>query len=110
MTEPRVSAEAFAAAVDRFCGPRSHRAPRIVVKLGGSAMEGPASTDSCLRCVATLNKIHLTVVLVHGGGKPIDRAMSPAVCSAHLISHAIDTLANPEISIAPGSRPAAAAY
>jgi acetylglutamate kinase len=49
-----------------------------VVKLGGSAMEDPAATDACLRSVATLHLLGVPVVLVHGGGKPIDRAMADA--------------------------------
>jgi acetylglutamate kinase len=75
MAEPRVSAEAFAAAVARVC---AYRDRPIVVKLGGSAMEDPAATDACLRSVATLNKLGVPLVLVHGGGKPIDRAMAEA--------------------------------
>ncbi len=76
MAELSVSAEAFAAAVDRVCAHRFHGP--IVVKLGGSAMEDPAATDACLRSVATLNKLGVPLVLVHGGGKPIDRAMAEA--------------------------------
>jgi acetylglutamate kinase len=75
MAEPRLSAEAFAAAVARVA---QHRARPVVVKLGGSAMEDPAATDSCLRSVATLNALGVPLVLVHGGGKPIDRAMAEA--------------------------------
>lgn len=75
MAEPRLSAEAFAAAVERVT---EHRARPVVVKLGGSAMEDPAATDACLRSVATLNKLGVPLVLVHGGGKPIDRAMAEA--------------------------------
>jgi acetylglutamate kinase len=75
MAELRVSAEAFAAAVDRV---RAHREYPVVVKLGGSAMEDPAATDACLKSVATLNKLGVPLVLVHGGGKPIDRAMAEA--------------------------------
>jgi acetylglutamate kinase len=75
MTEPGISAEAFAAAVDRLC---AHRNRPVVVKLGGSAMEDPAATDACLRCVATLSRLGVPLVLVHGGGKPIDRAMAEA--------------------------------
>ena len=41
-------------------------------------MEDPAATDACLRSVATLNKLGVPLVLVHGGGKPIDRAMAEA--------------------------------
>lgn len=50
----------------------------VVVKLGGSAMENPAATCGCLRSVATLNRLGVPIVLVHGGGKPIDRAMATA--------------------------------
>ena len=50
----------------------------VVVKLGGSAMEEPVATDACLRSVATLHLLGVPVVLVHGGGKPIDRATAEA--------------------------------
>lgn len=68
------SAEAFAAAVERVRG----RAGRVVVKLGGSAMEDPAATDAALRAVVVLHALGHQIVLVHGGGKPIDRAMAAA--------------------------------
>jgi len=70
-----VSAEAFAAAVGRVA---AHKNRTVVVKLGGSAMEDPTATDACLKSVATLNRLGVTLVLVHGGGKPIDRAMAEA--------------------------------
>ncbi len=70
-----VSAEAFAAAVERVA---AHKNRTVVVKLGGSAMEDPAATDACLKSVAILNRFDVSVVLVHGGGKPIDRAMAEA--------------------------------
>jgi acetylglutamate kinase len=75
MAEPRLSAEAFVAAVERLC---AHRDRPVVVKLGGSAMEDPAATDACLKSVATLNHLRVPLVLVHGGGRPIDRAMAEA--------------------------------
>ncbi|WP_439631506.1 acetylglutamate kinase [Gemmata sp.] len=75
MAGPSVSAEAFAAAVERVA---AHHDKTVVVKLGGSAMEDPAATDACLKSVAILNRLDLSVVLVHGGGKPIDRAMADA--------------------------------
>ncbi|VTR95526.1 acetylglutamate kinase : Acetylglutamate kinase OS=Singulisphaera acidiphila (strain ATCC BAA-1392 / DSM 18658 / VKM B-2454 / MOB10) GN=argB PE=3 SV=1: AA_kinase [Gemmata massiliana] len=73
MSEPSLTAEVFAAAVERLT---AHRGRPIVVKLGGSAMEDPAATDACLRSVVTLFRFGVEVVLVHGGGKPIDRAMA----------------------------------
>jgi acetylglutamate kinase len=75
MPDHRVAAEAFAAAVERLC---AHRDRPVVVKLGGSAMEDPAATDACLKSVATLNRLRVPVIVVHGGGKPIDRAMAEA--------------------------------
>jgi acetylglutamate kinase len=75
MTDPGCTAEAFAAAVERVA---RFRGRYVVVKLGGSAMEDPAATDACLRSVVALRKLGVAVVLVHGGGKPIDRAMAEA--------------------------------
>ena len=70
-----LSTERFSSAVARIA---QFRGQTIVVKLGGSAMEDPAATDACLQSVATLNRLGVPVVLVHGGGKPIDRAMAEA--------------------------------
>ena len=50
----------------------------VVVKLGGSAMEEPAATRGTLEAVAALHAAGFKLVLVHGGGKPIDRAMAAA--------------------------------
>jgi acetylglutamate kinase len=69
-------AEAFAHAVMHIAQQRD-RGP-VVVKLGGSAMEDPAATEACLRSVAALHHLGVPIVLVHGGGKPIDRAMAEA--------------------------------
>ncbi len=69
------SAEVFAAAVERVV---AHRTTTTVVKLGGSAIEDPVATEACLQSVATLNRLGVPLVLVHGGGKPIDRAMAEA--------------------------------
>src|SRR4029079_9551580 len=70
-----LSAETFTSAVARVT---ARRGRVVVVKLGGSAMEDPAATDACLKSVATLNQLGVPIVLVHGGGKPIDRAMAEA--------------------------------
>jgi len=75
MPGAHVSAEVFVAAVARVA---AHKNRTVVVKLGGSAMEDPAATDACLKSVATLNRLGIPIVLVHGGGKPIDRAMAEA--------------------------------
>jgi acetylglutamate kinase len=78
-----LSAEAFATAVERVA---AHRDRPVVVKLGGSAMEDPTATDACLRSVAVLNRLGVPIVLVHGGGKPIDRAMAEAGISSRKVA------------------------
>jgi acetylglutamate kinase len=70
---PGLSSDLFAAAVERVA---RFRNPTTVVKLGGSAMEDPAATVACLRSITALNLLGVPLVLVHGGGKPIDRAMA----------------------------------
>lgn len=75
MPEHPLSSAAFASAVARITGQRGRV---VVVKLGGSAMEDPAATEACLKSVATLNQLGVPIVLIHGGGKPIDRAMAEA--------------------------------
>jgi acetylglutamate kinase len=75
MSPAPLSSAAFADAALRLA---RYRGRPVVVKLGGSAMEDPAATDACLRSVAVLHLLGVPVVLVHGGGKPIDRAMAEA--------------------------------
>ncbi|HTK75479.1 MAG TPA: acetylglutamate kinase [Gemmataceae bacterium] len=57
---------------------RNFRACRSVIKLGGSAMEDPAALTATLQDVVFMETVGLRPVLVHGGGKPIDRAMAEA--------------------------------
>jgi acetylglutamate kinase len=57
---------------------RTFRGCRTVVKLGGSAMEDPAALQATLTDVVFMETVGLRPVLVHGGGKPIDRAMAAA--------------------------------
>jgi acetylglutamate kinase len=47
-----------------------------VIKLGGSAMEEPEALRATLQDVAFMSTVGMRPVLVHGGGKPIDRAMA----------------------------------
>lgn len=75
MAEPSVTPDTFADAVARA---GAHRGKPVVVKLGGSAMEDPAAAAACLQSVATLHRLGVPLALVHGGGKPIDRAMAEA--------------------------------
>lgn len=55
---------------------RHFRNSLTVIKLGGSAMEDPAALRTTLQSVVLLETVGLRPVLVHGGGKPIDRAMA----------------------------------
>lgn len=57
---------------------RALRGRARVVKLGGSAMEDPTATTTTLESVVALQSLGVQVILVHGGGKPIDRAMAAA--------------------------------
>jgi acetylglutamate kinase len=57
---------------------RTFREKLTVIKLGGSAMEEPDSLRSTLQDVVFMATVGLRPILVHGGGKPIDRAMAAA--------------------------------
>jgi acetylglutamate kinase len=57
---------------------RQFRDRLIVIKLGGSAMEDPDALTATLEDVVFMETVGLRPVLVHGGGKPIDRAMAEA--------------------------------
>jgi acetylglutamate kinase len=55
---------------------RTFRDRQTVIKLGGSAMEDPAALRATLQSVVFLATVGFHPVLIHGGGKPIDRAMA----------------------------------
>src|SRR2546421_4330698 len=57
---------------------RTLRDRLTVIKLGGSAMEDPQALTATLQDVVFMATVGLRPVLVHGGGKPIDRAMAAA--------------------------------
>jgi acetylglutamate kinase len=57
---------------------RTFRGRQMVIKLGGSAMEEAEALRGTLQSVVFLSTVGLRPVLVHGGGKPIDRAMAAA--------------------------------
>lgn len=75
MLDPVAPAEILLRACTRA---RSLRDRVLVVKLGGSAMEDPAATQGTLASITALQTLGLRLVLVHGGGKPIDRGMAEA--------------------------------
>src|SRR5215212_3668349 len=55
---------------------RQFRNRLIVIKLGGSAMEEPEALQATLQDVVFMATVGLRPIVVHGGGKPIDRAMA----------------------------------
>jgi acetylglutamate kinase len=55
---------------------RQFRNRLIVIKLGGSAMEEPDALKATLQDVIFMSTVGLRPIVVHGGGKPIDRAMA----------------------------------
>lgn len=57
---------------------RTFREKLTVIKLGGSAMEDPDALKATLQDVAFMATVGMRPILVHGGGKPIDRAMAQA--------------------------------
>src|SRR6059036_375145 len=57
---------------------RTFRDKLTVIKLGGSAMEDADGLRATLQDVVFMETVGLRPVLVHGGGKAIDRAMTAA--------------------------------
>ena len=47
----------------------------VLVKVGGSVMENEANLASLLADIAFMDAVGMKVVLVHGGGKAISRAL-----------------------------------
>lgn len=50
----------------------------VVVKVGGSVMESPENLNRLLSDIAFMRTVGIKVILVHGGGKAISRAMEQA--------------------------------
>src|SRR5262245_56408017 len=57
---------------------RTFRDKVTVIKLSGSAMETPDTLRATLQDIVFMETVGMRPVLVHGGGKPIDRAMEKA--------------------------------
>src|SRR5215471_10908284 len=57
---------------------RTFRDRLTVIKLGGSAMEDADALKATLEDVVFMETVGMRPILVHGGGKAIDRAMSAA--------------------------------
>ncbi len=54
------------------------RGSLVVVKVGGSVMESPENLRRLMSDVAFMRTVGIKVILVHGGGKAISRAMAAA--------------------------------
>ncbi len=55
---------------------RTFRGRLTVIKLGGSAMEDPDTLRATLQDVVFMETVGMPAIVVHGGGKVIDRAMA----------------------------------
>lgn len=57
----------------------------IVVKVGGSIMDDPATLDSLIMDVCFMDAVGMRPILVHGGGKGITQAMKKAGLEAQFV-------------------------
>jgi acetylglutamate kinase len=64
---------------------RQFRDRYVVVKLGGSALEEPDAVRNCLRDVIFMEAVGMRPILVHGGGKTINRTMEAAGISPRFV-------------------------
>ena len=64
---------------------RRFRGKHVVIKLGGSALEERDAVRSFLTDVIFLQSVGLRPILVHGGGKDIDKAMAAAGITPHKV-------------------------
>lgn len=64
---------------------QSFRGQTFLIKVGGSAMEEQSLVDSLLRDIVFLEAVGINPVLVHGGGKAINKAMKDAGLEAKFI-------------------------
>ena len=64
---------------------QNFRGQTFLIKVGGSAMEDQSLVDSLLRDIVFLEAVGINPVLVHGGGKAINKAMKDAGLEAKFI-------------------------
>jgi acetylglutamate kinase len=64
---------------------QNFRGQTFLIKVGGSAMEEQSLVDSLLRDIVFLEAVGINPVLVHGGGKAINKAMKDAGLEAKFI-------------------------
>lgn len=65
---------------------RRFRGKTVVVKLGGSFMDVPEDLAAVCTDIAFMRAVDIDVVIVHGGGKAITRAMEEAGLKARFVS------------------------
>src|SRR5205809_750969 len=64
---------------------RRFRDRMTVIKLGGSAMDHPETLRATLEDVVFMETVGMRPLLVHGGGKAIDRAMAEKGLKPHKV-------------------------
>ena len=57
----------------------------VLIKLGGSVMEAEENLDSIMDDVAFLGAVGIKVVIVHGGGKAISKAIKMSGCEPRFV-------------------------
>jgi acetylglutamate kinase len=58
----------------------------VLVKVGGSVMESPENLESLLVDIVFMNAVGMKVVMVHGGGKAISRALLHSGIEAEFVN------------------------
>ena len=90
----------------------------VLVKVGGSVMESEESLDSLMDDIAFLNAVGIKVVIVHGGGKAISKAIKMSGCepkfvdglrvtdeaTMEIVRGTLNNLVNPDIITRLGNR------
>jgi acetylglutamate kinase len=77
------TAPAFSAIAQRLSALRGRP---LVIKFGGSVQDDPTQTASIIDDLATLAKLGLRPVVIHGGGKAISAAMTAAGLQSRFIA------------------------
>ncbi|HVM36223.1 MAG TPA: acetylglutamate kinase [Actinomycetota bacterium] len=82
MTEAETKARILAAALPWI---RAHQDARVVVKIGGEALEDAALARTVVADLALLSLVGMRLVVVHGGGPQVSRAMQRAGLEASFV-------------------------
>lgn len=82
MTDPEVKARILSQAVPWI---REHQGARVVVKIGGEALEDRTLAHTVVTDLALLSFVGMRLVVVHGGGPQVSRAMERAGLDASFV-------------------------